>query len=74
MIKNVPLSFSEEDILSDILSGSQSNSTALQRQYNKSTHPIAVCVVDLTDNDQAKFILSLSRLYYAVVTVEIRRK
>lgn len=73
VIKNVPLSLTNEDIEEE-LKLKKLPVQKITRLLNKEKHPLPIVVVDLTPEEDAKEILNLNRLAYAVVTVEQRRK
>lgn len=75
VIKNVPLSLTEDDIKAHLTSYPVIRVTRLlKKEQSGSKKPLPVCAVDLTNNDEAKAIFSLTNLYYSIVTVELRRK
>lgn len=72
VIKNVPLSLTEQEILNEL--SATVPVIKVTRLLTKNKQPLPVCAVDLTDNDNGKKIFSLKSIYYSIVTVELRRK
>lgn len=75
VIKNVPISLTEEDIETE-LKQLYPDLTIIKttRLLNKNKHPIPVCALDFVNSDEVKQIYQLERLYHTIVTVEPRRK
>lgn len=72
VIKNVPLSLTEQEIFDELTKTVPV--TKVTRLLTKNKQPLPICAVDLTDNENAKKIFSLKGLYHSIVTVELRRK
>lgn len=73
VIRSVPISLTEEEIKTQ-LTNLEFPVTKVARLYNKAKYPIPVCAIELTKNDQANKIFSLTKLNYSIISVEPRRK
>lgn len=72
IIKNVPPSLTEEDILEE-LAKYNLPIIRITRLLNKDKTPMPVCAVLLTANEKANEIFNISRIFYSIVTIEPRR-
>lgn len=73
IIRNVPVSLTETEIKEE-LDDLKYPIIKVARLYNRSRHPIPLCAVDLSNTQEGKQILSLEKLNYSIVEVELRRK
>lgn len=73
VIRNVPISLKEEEILNE-LKHIKLPVIKVVRMLNKEKKPLPLCYIDLTKNDEASEIYKLDRLFHSVVSVEPRRK
>lgn len=73
VIRNVPYSLSDQEI-KVALEELNYPVHKVTRLLGKNKQPTPLCAIELDNNDQGKSILNLSRLFYSVVKVEIRRQ
>lgn len=73
VIRNVPVSLSDEEILNELKSKNLPI-VKLTRLINREKEPIPLCAVELTANDNASGIYNVKSICQAIVTVEPRRK
>lgn len=73
VIRNVPESLTPDEIKNELLQ-LHFPVTSISRLYNKSKHPMPLCIVSLVNNEGGKAIFKLEKLLHSVVTVEARRK
>lgn len=73
IIRNVPSSLSENEIKTELL---DQNYPVIRvtRLLNKTKLPLPLCAVDLENSEDSKAIFKLNTLFYAVVSVEPKRK
>lgn len=73
MIRNIPISLSEEEVKSELLILNYSVQK-VARLYNKDKYPIPLCAVELDKTDNVNEIFNLTKINYSIVSVEPRRK
>jgi hypothetical protein len=73
VIRNLPLSLTESEIKQE-LEALGFPVKKVVRLLNHTKNPIPLCIVDLTNDQKAKEIFGLEKLFYSVVSVEPRRK
>lgn len=72
VIRNIPISVTEEEIKSEL--SKQFCIKRVTRLLNKDKMPIPLCVVDLEHNDKSDEIFNLTRFDHSIIAVEPRRK
>lgn len=73
VLRNVPLSLSEEEIKQELLDLGYPVFKVV-RLMSKDKHYLPLCAVDLENNEDGRDIFKLNRLSHAVITVEPKRK
>lgn len=73
VIRNLPLSVTETEIKHE-LEALDFPVKKVVRLINKMKNPIPICIIDLVNDNKAKEIFSLEKLFHLIVTVEPRRK
>lgn len=73
IIRNVPCSLSDEEIL-DELTALDFPIIKVTRLYNKSKEPMPLCFVEAGDNEDGRELINLTRLNHSIVKVEIKKK
>lgn len=72
IVRNVPLSLTEDEIKNEL----QQNYSVVKvvRLLNKDKRPMPLVAVELKNNEENKEIFNLYKLFYSIVSVEPRRK
>lgn len=73
ILRNVPISLSDEEIKTELISKSLLIQK-ITRLLNKDKIPMPLVVVELTNNDEATEIFNLTNLLYSIISVEPRKK
>lgn len=73
VIKNTPVSLTEEEIMVELIEQYNLHATKVTRLRNKNRKPTLIVAVDLPNNDDSKKIFKIEKLCHAIVRIEPRK-
>lgn len=73
VIKNLPLSLTEEEVKAELIR-TNLPVTKVTRLLNREKKPYPICAIELTRNEKANDIFKLERILHSIVIIENRRK
>lgn len=74
VIKNVPLSLTEDEVKKELLAKNLPITSVTRLLSKDKKAPIPICAVILTSTEAAKEIYNLRTIFHSIVTVEARKK